>query len=107
MNAPSWNATRIVPLVLPVLLGGCVLAPREAKDETAAMELGGESYRKPFEERDLPELPPEPTSDDVLRRALLANGEVEAAYYEWAAAVHRIRQAGSYPNTPLSVNLSY
>lgn len=94
-------------LTLTLLLGGCVLAPREAKEEAAEMRAAGVPYQRPFEERELPELPPEPTWEDVLRRALLANGELESAYYDWAAAVHRIQQAGGYPNTPLSTSFSY
>lgn len=86
-----------------LLLGGCVLAPREAKDERAALRLAGERYEAPFEKRELPELSERPQVDDVLRRAYLANGELEAAYFQWAAAVHRIQQAGGYPNTPLSI----
>jgi outer membrane protein TolC len=77
--------------------------PRGAKLEEAALADAGRSYEAAFERRDLPELPAEPEWPDVLRRALLANGELEAAYFQWAAAVHRIRRAGSYPNTPLSI----
>ena len=71
------------------------------------MQIAGKPYQKPFEQRELPELPSEPTSEDLLRRALLANGEVEAAYHEWEASIHRIQQAGGYPNTPLTTSFSY
>src|ERR1041385_2024777 len=108
MRPHAWKSSALLALAAVSLLpGGCVLAPHGAKEEAASLELAGKPYEKPFEERELPELPAEPTSDDVLRRALLASGEVEAAYYEWAAAVHRIRQAGGYPNTPLTVSPSY
>lgn len=90
---------------LPLLLSGCVLAPREAKNERALMERAGQGYQSAFEKRELPELPEEPEAADVLRRAFLANGELEAAYFQWAAAVHRIPQAGGYPNTPLAIGL--
>lgn len=108
MKLPSLKTARgLFLLILPLPLGGCVLAPRDSKDEAAAMQLAGKPYEKSFEQRELPELPAEPTSEDLLRRALLANGDVEAAYYEWAAAVHRIQQAGGYPNTPISTSFSY
>lgn len=90
-----------------VFLAGCVLAPQGAKHELGALDRSGRPFERAFEDRGLPELPPEPTAQDILKRALLSNGEVEAAYYEWAKAVHRIEQAGGYPNTPLSLNLSY
>lgn len=94
-------------MVAATSVGGCVLAPGEAKDERHALEDAGAAYRHSFEERALPEVPAQPTWRDVLDRAVLANGELEAAYFEWAAAVHRIQQAAGYPNTPLSVGLDY
>jgi outer membrane protein TolC len=90
-----------------LLLGGCVLAPREAKQEQARLDEAGETYRQPFSKRQLPELPAQPTWREVLRRAFLANGELEAAYWEWAMAVSRIQQVGSYPNSPVSLGFEY
>ena len=94
----------VVVLGVTFVFSGCFLAPGGAKHEKAAMEHAGAVYERPFNERDLPELPEVPDWKDVLRRAFLANGELEAAYFQWAAAVHRIEQAGGYPNTPLSVS---
>jgi outer membrane protein, heavy metal efflux system len=84
----------------------CVLAPREAKQEAAALARASEAYRLPYEERALPALPEHPGWEDVLRRALLANGDLEAAHFAWAAAVHRIERAGAYPNTALSLDFT-
>jgi len=97
---------RWMMLGLAVVASGCVLAPRAAREEQAAVARAGEAYAVPFDERVLPELPAAPTWRDVLRRALVANGELEEAYYAWAAAVHRIDQAGAYPNTPFSLDVS-
>lgn len=102
-------ARRFVPrlalvTVVASLLGGCVLAPREAKTEKAALQKAGTPYSRALEKRQLQDLPERPEWRDVLRRALLANGELEAAYFEWAAAVARIDQAGGYPNTALSLD---
>lgn len=94
-------------LLLSGALSGCVLAPKEAKDEAEEMRVSGQVYERSFEKRELPGLPPEPTADDLLRRAFAANGELEASYHQWAAAVHRIDQAGGYPNTPLSASFNY
>jgi outer membrane protein TolC len=90
-----------------LLLAGCVLAPREAKQEEARLDDAGRTYRQPFEKRELPELSAQPTWREVLRRAFLANGELEAAYWEWSMAVSRIQQAGSYPNSPVSLGFEY
>ena len=98
------RASPVLMLVGAVTLGGCVLAPPEAKTEKAAMRDAGARYARPFERRRLPDLPPHPDWPDVIRRALLANGELEAAYFDWAAAVARIDQAGGYPNTALSLS---
>ena len=87
-----------------LLLSGCVLAPRQAKQEKSAMRHAGRVYAQPFSNRQLPDLPERPGWPDVVRRALLANAELEAAYFEWAAAVARIDQAGGYPNTALSLD---
>ena len=90
-----------------LLLSGCVLAPREAELERARLDEAGKTYRQPLARRQLPELPEQPTWRDVLHRAFLANGELEAAYWEWAMAVSRIQQAGSYPNSPVSLGFEY
>lgn len=107
---PALAARRRFPsvalaVVAGTVLGGCVLAPGEARKERAALQDAGAPYAQRFERRPLPDLPERPEWRDVLRRALLANGELEAAYFEWAAAVARIDQAGGYPNTALSLDI--
>lgn len=104
LSAIAFRATVVAGVSL--FLGGCVLAPRGTKLEQAALEEAGRRYEEAdFQARALPELPSDPDWPDVVRRVLLANGELEAAYYQWAAAVHRIGQAGGYPNTPLSLGV--
>jgi outer membrane protein TolC len=93
-------------LALVAFTSSCVLAPRAAREEQAAAARAGEPYRTPFAARDLPAVPPAPTWRDVVARTLLANGDLEAAYYAWAAAAHRIDQAGAYPNTAFSLDVS-
>jgi outer membrane protein, heavy metal efflux system len=93
--------------VSALLFSGCVLAPKEAKHEEAALRAAGRPYEQPIQRRALPELPSEPGWQDILHRAFLANGDLEAAYFEWAAAVSRIQQAGAYPNTPITLGFEY
>jgi outer membrane protein TolC len=90
-----------------LLASGCVLAPPTAKQEEAHLAQAGKVYEKPFDQRALPDLPASPTWQDVLHRSFLANGDLEGAYFEWAAAVSRIEQMGGYPNTPLALGFSY
>jgi outer membrane protein TolC len=112
----KWNALRRgaaagLALSTGLLASGCVLAPRAAETERQAMERAGKPYALPREKRwmanDLPPLPAAPTWRQVLVRTLWANGGLEAAYFQWVAAVERIPQAGSYPNTNLSLSASY
>lgn len=94
-------------LSVGLLLGGCVLAPKGTQEEQAKMQAAGAIYEKPFEQRQLPDLPAEPGWQDLLHRAFLANGDLEASYFEWQAAVHRIEMASAYPNTNLSLGFEY
>lgn len=97
---------RILMLVVP-LIGGCVLRPQGSAEEEALVEEAGKSYSAPVEKRALPELNGAVTWQDALRRALLANGDIEAAYFEWAAAYHRIDMNATWPNSNVQVGLEY
>lgn len=90
-----------------LLLAGCVLAPRGTGQEQRRLEAAGAAYEPRFEKRQLPPLPDEPGWRDVLRRAFLANGDLEAAYFEWKAALARIPQVANYPNTNVAPSFSY
>ncbi len=92
-------------------LAGCVLKPREAGQETQRLSAAGErlGYARSGSEVRIgaPELPEKPSWRDVLRRAFLANGDLETAYYEWAMAVERIDQAGTWPTSNLEIGFEY
>ena len=94
-------------LVMAIAWGGCSLAPQELKQEEAKANEVGKAYEKPVGERKLPELAAEPTWREVLQRAFLANGDLEAAYWEWRAAIERVDMAAAYPNSNISVGYSY
>lgn len=105
MRAPLLLGAGLLSALL--LVGGCVLRPEGAADEGRALEYAGRPFEKPLEQRQLPELPAEPAWQDVVRRAMLANGDLEAAYFEWAAAFHRVDMAATWPNTNLSLSFEY
>lgn len=94
-------------LALLLLAGGCSLTPEGAREEEARLAEAGRVYEAPVEERELPGVPDAPTWEDVLRRAFLANGELEGAYFDWKAAVVRIGIASAYPNSNISLGYSY
>jgi cobalt-zinc-cadmium efflux system outer membrane protein len=97
----------LLTLCASVFLSGCVLAPKGTGEEQSAAQKAGERYAQPFEQRPIPDLPADPTWRDVLQRAFLAHGDLEAAYFEWKAALARIPQVASYPNTNLAPSFSY
>src|SRR5215471_16493549 len=89
------------------LAGGCVLTPNGAAEERARAREAGRVYQSPVERRELPAVPEPATWQDVLHRAFLANGDLEAKYFEWQAALARIDVAAAYPNSNLSLGYSY
>ena len=88
-------------------LAGCSLEPRATQDERGRLTQAGTSYESPFEKRVLPELPDQPNWTDVLHRAFLANGELEAAYFEWKAALARVAPAAAWPNSNVELGFDY
>jgi outer membrane protein TolC len=95
------------PLALALAAAGCTLAPEGTRNERERVTEAGRPYEPRPEDRALPELPAEPTWRDVLHRALLANGDLEAAYFDWKAAVERIDIASAYPNSNVTLGYSY
>lgn len=90
-----------------IWLSACSLAPREAAVERERANSAGAAFATPFEVRDLPPIPEAPDWRDVLRRAFLANGDLEAAYFRWQAAVARIDPAAAWPNPNVMLGYSY
>jgi outer membrane protein TolC len=97
-------AASVSAVAIGGLLTACSLTPNGTAAERSRLARAGEPYES---ERALPELPEEPTWEDVLRRAFLANGDLEAAYFNWKAAVERIDVASSWPNSRLMLGYSY
>jgi len=82
---------------------GCVLTPEGTREERNRAEKAGQPYESTFQDRVLPDIPDEPTWRNILTRALLADGELEAAYFRWKAALERIDVEGAWPNSNASV----
>lgn len=101
------HAPAIAALIGPFVAVGCSLAPQGANEERALVAAAGVPYEPPVDKRSLPELPAAPTWREVLRRAFLANGDLEAAYFGWKAAVQRIDAASAYPNANISLGFDY
>jgi outer membrane protein TolC len=92
-------------LLLALSAGGCMLTPPGARQEQDKADTIGQAaaYTQPFANRTLPEIPDDPTWQDLLHRAFLANGDLESSYHEWQAALTRIDMASSWPNSNVQV----
>ncbi len=101
----SRNA--VFSAIILLATSACVLAPGGYDHERDRAVDAGRPYEKPAEERSLPDLPATPTWRAILERAFLANGELEAAYFDWRAAVERVEAAAGWPNTDLMPSFSY
>lgn len=101
-RAGTFVCAALASLFLP----GCVLAPPGTAQEQRRLEQHSQ-FECPLEKRDLPPLPSPASWQDVLRQAFLANGELESSYFEWKAALARIDQAASWPNSSLMVGYSF
>jgi outer membrane protein, heavy metal efflux system len=94
-------------VVIVLGLNSCVLAPEGTQQEYAKLAVNSPLFEPPIETRRLLELPAQVDWRAVLRRAFFANGELESAYFEWKAALTRIVQASTWPNTNVAVSFSY
>jgi outer membrane protein, heavy metal efflux system len=78
-----------------VILSGCTVHPKGEDEERAAAIKEGKPFSEPATQRVVPELPSDPTPDDLVRYALLTSPELEQHYWEWRAAIEQIPQDGT------------
>ena len=101
-------AVRLGWIASGLLIQGCVLTPAGTQDERARLAEVGTAYDPALSERaPAPELPEQPGWRDLLQRAFLTNGDLEARYFEWKAALARIDVAAAYPNTNVALTFNY
>lgn len=74
---------RRLTVVLLVGLSGCTVHPPGEFEERATAVQMGKPFEKPIEVRQIPPLPANPTSDQLVEYALLSNAELEQHYWEW------------------------
>ncbi|HVS09871.1 MAG TPA: TolC family protein, partial [Planctomycetota bacterium] len=107
MSEPRPRLARSLAFALALLAGGCVLAPAGLEEERERADAAGSAYAQPAEQRELPEIPSPADWRTVLERAFLANGDLEASYFQWRAALERVEAAAGWPNTDLMPSFSY
>ena len=93
-------------LVVPVVavLAGCAVHPAGEREERDRIEAAGTPYVTRAEP---PPLPEKPGPEDYLRRAFLSNADLEARYWEWAAAIEQVPQDASLPNAAISFDYMF
>jgi outer membrane protein, heavy metal efflux system len=89
-----------------LLLAGCRgLATRPERQARADLASVTRVYRPEGRRVALPKLSPDASLGDFLRYAMLNQPEVEAAYFDWAAAVQRITVNRSLPDPQLTFQM--
>ena len=89
----------VTPLAATSCAGTAAPSERAARSDVAEV---AELYRPDGEQPARPALTSESSLADYLLFAMLTNPRVEAAYFEWAAAVERITPARSRPDPRLT-----
>lgn len=94
---------------IALALAGChpIISPQGEADERAKAERAGAAYSAPLEKRPLPDLATSATLPLALEYAFNANGDIEASYRQWRAALERIPQAGALPDPRLNFNVVF
>ncbi len=90
-------------LLILILLAGCKGIPTQGeRDAQASLERLGMAYRPEDRRPVLPTLQTNSSLNLFIHFAILNQPQVEAAYYEWAAAVRRITVERSLPDPLLT-----
>jgi len=88
-----------VTVVLLVGLAGCTVHPPGEREERATAVQMGKPFEERIEVRQMPPLPANPTSDQLVEYALLSNAELEQHYWEWRSAIEQIPQDATQTTT--------
>lgn len=101
------QARPLLAIAILSMLAGCTLHPPGETAERQAALTAGKPFAKPFERRSIEPLPSNPSPEDLVRHALLANADLEQKYWEWRSAIEQIPQDGTQAtNLVLSANLN-
>ena len=87
-------------LAVAALAGGCALRPPGEREERQRIAEAGRPYVE-VELLEVPLLPENPGPEDYLHCAFFANADLQARYWEWAAAIERVPQVSSWPSVAL------
>lgn len=88
-------------LALFSLFAACSVAIDGEDAERDRATAIGTRYEKPFEERELPPLADDSDLAAYIAHAEVSNGELEAAFHEWLAAIEDVPQAATQDTTAM------
>lgn len=80
-------------------LSGCTIHPAGEAAQRREAASAGKPFQRRFEDRVLLPLPDNPTADDLVRHAILANAELEQKYWEWVSAIEQVPIDGTQTTT--------
>jgi hypothetical protein len=95
-------STLVTTAVLAAALmpAGCALRPPGEREERQRIAEAGRPYVE-VELVEVPLLPESPGPEDYLHYAFFANADLQARYWQWAAAIEKVPQVSSWPNIAL------
>lgn len=99
--ATSFVRYAVPTLAVSVLFAGCTfLPPGETALRQQADRMGRPFAEAPQRRHPAP-LPAMPTPQQLVARALRASPDVEAAYWQWRAAIEEVPQQGTEQTVPM------
>jgi outer membrane protein, heavy metal efflux system len=90
---------RLVTVTMIAVATGCTVHPPGEREERSAAQSAGKLFQNPIEDRQFPALSSHPTTDELVRYALLANADLETKYWQWQAAIEQIPQDATQATT--------
>src|SRR3954466_1141383 len=79
--------SKTLVITIPLMLtAGCTFHPIGEREERQSAQRAGAPFIQRVDQRNIPDLPANPTPQDLVRRALIANANLERLYWDWRAA---------------------
>ena len=104
MSAPARRMSRrgwaLLVFGFAAPLAGCTFMPRGAALLQREAVRAGRPFAAGSHAGHLPKLPDVPTSEELVRRALLNSPDVQSAYWQWRAAIEAITLRGTETTVP-------
>ena len=105
MTGESWKRKRaghiLLALAASAMTAACTFLPHGEAALRQEADRAGRQFAEPPQRRHHQPLPAVPTRQQLVSRALLESPEVEAAYWQWRAAIEEIPQRGTEPTVPM------